>query len=96
MISLHASLDARDFKNGKRSLIPQPPHPFGLTIFSHATQGGTCSTFDPAHRNLLKILLIEAKIIFGTQIRLAQYTGMAIDIDFIKTSLLALDNHFKL
>ena len=71
-IKCQASLAVRDFEKEDRFFIPQPPHSLGLVILSQATHGVTCSDFDPAQRNLLHNLSMEAKIPFGTQERLAQ------------------------
>ena len=71
-IKRQASLAAKDFAKDGRFLIPQPPHSLGLVILSQATHGVTCSSFDPAQRNLLHSLSIEVKMPFETQERLAQ------------------------
>lgn len=71
-IKCQESLAARDLAKEDKFLIPQPPHSLGLEIFSQATHGVTCSNFDPAQRNLLHNLSMEAKMPFGTHERLAQ------------------------
>ena len=95
-MSLQPNFVSREEVKEGSSLIPHPPQAFGRTIFSHTTQGITCSTFDPFHKNLLHNLLIDERTLFGMQERVAQYTRMAMATDLISTSLLARHSHLKL
>lgn len=96
VINLQPDLAARERLNSGSLFKPHPPQSFGLATLSHATQGKTEVSLEPAHKNLQHIFLIFSITPLGNQVKAAQYTGMANRTDFMRVNLPALESHLKL